>query len=102
MSGNQQVDRAEMKKAAQQIEAKHQAIHQLQAQLNGQISSLKAGWVGNAADAFVKAYSEFDREFEKVKAGLEDIHGKLVQSEIKYSATEAEQAAAANPILGML
>ncbi|WP_203567892.1 WXG100 family type VII secretion target [Aestuariimicrobium ganziense] len=102
MSGNQQVDRAEMKKAADQIEAKHQAIHQLQSTLSGQINSLRAGWVGNASDAFYKAYTQFDGEFEKVKGGLEEIHGKLVDSQMSYSATEEEQSAAANPILGML
>ena len=102
MSGNKQVDRAEMKKAADQIEAKHQAIHQLQTQLNGQINSLRSGWSGQASDAFYKAYTQFDGEFEKVKAGLDEVHGKLVDTQMKYTSTEEEQTAAANPILGML
>lgn len=91
-----------MAKAAGQIETKHQQIHQLQSQLGGQIAALKAGWFGQASDAFMKAYSQFDQEFEKVKQGLDQIHGNLVDSQIKYTATEEEQKAAANPILGMI
>lgn len=102
MAGNQTVDRAEMKKAAEQIDASHQGIHQIQNTLSNQINDLRAGWTGQASDAFYRAYSQFDDEFQKVKAGLEEIHGKLVSSQMKYTSNEEEQRAAANPIAQML
>ena len=102
MAGNQQVDRAEMKKAADQIDSSHQGIHQIQTTLSNQINELRIGWTGQASDAFYRAYSQFDDEFQKVKAGLEEIHGKLVDSQMRYTQNEEEQKAAANPIAQML
>ena len=91
-----------MQKAAGQIEQKHQEIHSLQTTLHTQVEDLRRGWVGQASDAFYKAYTQFDSEFEKVKAGLDDIHSKLVDSHVRYNATEQDMLAASNPILGML
>lgn len=102
MAGNQQVDRAEMAKAAQQIEAKHQALHGVQQTLMGQMETLSGGWSGNAATAFMQAHDAVNKQIDRVQAGLETIHGKLVDSQMRYSRNEEEQAAAANPILGMI
>lgn len=102
MSGQSQVNRASMQTAAGQIEDAHGQIHGIQTTLAGQVNSLRAGWIGQASDAFYGAYTQFDNEFEKVKKGLDDIHEKLVGSQLSYTQTEEEQKAASNPILGML
>ena len=102
MSGQSQVNRASMQTAAGQIEDAHGQIHSIQTTLSGQVNSLRAGWKGQASDAFYGAYTQFDGEFEKVKKGLDDIHQKLVGSQVEYTKTEEESRAASNPILGML
>ena len=91
-----------MKKAAEQIDRAHQSIHKLQTTLSGQINALRAGWSGQASDAFYRAYSQFDDEFQKVKNGLEEIHGKLVDSHVRYTTTEADVKAASNPIFAII
>ena len=63
MSGNTTVDRAEMAKAAQQIEEKAGQIHQTQQNLGNQIQNLMGRWQGNAANAFLRAYQDFDAQF---------------------------------------
>lgn len=102
MSGQSQVNRASMQTAAGQIEEAHGQIHSIQSNLSGQVNTLRAGWVGNASNAFYNAYTQFDKEFEDVKKGLDDIHTKLVGSQVSYTQTEADMEAASNPILGML
>lgn len=102
MSGQSQVNRASMQTAAGQIEDAHGAIHGIQNTLSADVTQLRSGWRGQASDAFYGAYTQFDGEFEKVKAGLDDIHTKLVGSQVSYTQTEEEQKAASNPILGML
>jgi len=66
MSGNTTVDRAEMAKAAQQIEEKAGQIHQTQQTLGNQIQNLMGRWQGNAANAFLRAYQDFDAQFSVV------------------------------------
>lgn len=102
MSGQSQVNRASMQTAAGQVEDAHGKIHSLQNNLSGEINQLRTGWKGQASDAFYGAYTQFDGEFEKVKKGLDDIHQKLVGSQVAYTQTEEDQKAATNPILGML
>ncbi|MGV8846467.1 WXG100 family type VII secretion target [Tessaracoccus sp.] len=100
--GNKSVDRAAMAKAAQQIEAKHQQIHQLQSRLQGQMTDLSSRWVGNASTAFQRGYSQFDTEFEKVKQGLDKIHTALVETQREYVQREEENASTANQIAGLI
>ncbi len=82
--GNKSVDLAAMAKAAQQIEAKHQQIHQLQSRLQGQMTDLSSRWAGNASTTFHHSYSQFDTEFEKIKQGLDKIHSALVETQRQY------------------
>lgn len=91
-----------MAKAAQQIEAKHQQIHQLQSRLQGQMTDLSSRWVGNASTAFQRGYSQFDTEFEKVKQGLDKIHTALVETQREYAQREEENASTANQIAGLI
>lgn len=100
--GNKSVDRAEMAKAAQQIDTKHQEIHTLQTTLRQEMADLAVRWTGRASDAFQQGYRSFDAEFEKVKQGLDTIHNQLVQTNRQYSAREDENLATANTIAGLI
>lgn len=99
MSGNSTVDRAAMAQAAGQIEEKATAIDGVQRNLQGQINGLiGSGWQGNAANAFLRAFTDFDSQFAKVKQALDDIHQKLADTQLKYTSTEDEQSQATNAI----
>lgn len=100
--GDKSVDRAAMQKATQQIETKHQQIHRLQTRLQGQMGDLASRWHGNASNAFQRGYRAFDSEFEKVKAGLDTIHGQLVETLREYGGREDENEATANQIAGLI
>lgn len=102
MSGNTTVDRAEMAKAAQQIEEKAGEIHQTQQALGNQIQNLMTRWQGNAANAFLRAYQDFDAQFGVVQQQLENIHEKLVGSQSTYAQNEDDQQAASNAITALL
>ena len=81
MSGNTTVDRAEMAKAAQQIEEKASQIYQTQQTLGNQIQNLMGRWQGNADKAFLRAYQDFDAQLSIVQQQLENVHQKLVGSQ---------------------
>lgn len=100
--GDKSVDRAAMQKATQQIETKHQQIHSLQTRLQGQMGDLASRWHGNASNAFQRGYRAFDSEFEKVKAGLDTIHGQLVETLREYGGREDDNEATANQIAGLI
>jgi len=102
MSGQTTVDRAEMAKAASQIEEKAQQIHQTQQTLGGNVEQLMVKWQGNAANAFLRSYEDFDRQFGVVQQQLENIHGKLVDTQMNYTRNEDEQQAATNAITALL
>lgn len=99
---NKTQDRAAMAKAAQQVEAKTQEIHALQKRLGGQVQELMVSWKGNAANAFRGGYQQFDREFEKVKQGLDQIHDSLVHTQRAYTVREQENVETANQIAKLL
>lgn len=88
MTSNMNVNRAEMDKAAKQIEARSQQIIKIQKDLYSQITGLMAKWKGNAADAFLGAYNGFDSRFVEVQGELDKIHEKLVDTHINYTQTE--------------
>lgn len=69
-----------MATAAHQIEAKHQQIHTLQERLQVEMTSLSSRWHGQGFLAFQHRYSKFDTEFERVKQGLDRVHGALVET----------------------
>ena len=103
MSGNSTVDRAAMAQAAGQIEDNANAIDGVQRNLQGQINGLiGSGWQGNAANAFLRAFTDFDSQFAKVKQALDDIHTKLADTQVKYASTEEEQSQATNAISSAL
>ncbi len=92
MAGNASVDRAAMAKAVGQIEAKINTITGTQSTLQGQMTShVGSGWVGNAAQAFLRSFEDFNGQFTKVLDALGDIHTKLQTSLGQYGSTEEEQ-----------
>lgn len=93
MSGNTTVDRAAMAKAVGQIEAKVNSITATQSSLQSQISGvIGSGWVGNAANAFLRSFEDFNSQFTKVLNALGEIHTKLQTSLGQYSSSEEDQA----------
>lgn len=100
--GNKSVDRAEMAKAAQQIDTKHQQIQTLQSRLRGEMQTLAGIWTGKASTAFQQGYQRFDEEYEKVKNGLEKIHGALTETLRDYTIREDESEAEANKFIGTI
>ena len=63
---------------------------------------LAAGHEGVLANAFLRAYEDFDRQFGVVQQQLENIHSKLVDTQMNYSRNEEEQQAASNAITSLL
>ena len=99
---NKSVDRAEMNKAAQQIDTKHQQIVALQTRLRGEMQTLAAAWTGKASTAFQNGYQRFDEEYEKVKNGLEQIHSALTETHRDYTIREDENLQEANKFIGSI
>jgi WXG100 family type VII secretion target len=102
MSGNTTVDRAEMQKAAGQIDNASGKIHKIQQDLSGEVTNLMGRWKGNAAEAFLRSYTEFDGQFGKVQQELEGIHQKLVDTQMTYTQNEQEQEAQSQAINALL
>lgn len=75
-------DQAAMATAAEQVEAKHHQIHQLQTHLESRMANLQSRWHGNASAQFQRGYSYFDTELEKIKQGLELIHTALMEDQL--------------------
>jgi WXG100 family type VII secretion target len=100
--GNTTVGRAEMAKAALQIEERAGQIHHTQQKLGSQIQNLMGRWQGNAANAFLRAYQDFDAQLSVVQQQLENLHQKLVGSQSMYTRNEAEQEAASDSITALL
>lgn len=92
MAGNASIDRAAMAKAVSEIEAKINSITGIQSSLSGQITGhIGSGWVGNAANAFLRSFEDFNGQFAKVLDALGDIHTKLQTSLGQYGSTEEDQ-----------
>ncbi|HHT12825.1 MAG TPA: WXG100 family type VII secretion target [Propionibacterium sp.] len=77
---NKSIDLTAMLRASRQVEAKHHQIHNLQNRLQAQMNDLASRWQGSGSPALQSGHRAFDTEFEKVKAGLDEIHHKLVEA----------------------
>ncbi|NLT30000.1 MAG: WXG100 family type VII secretion target [Propionibacterium sp.] len=103
MSGNTSVDRAEMAKAAGQIEESANAIDGVQRNLQSRVQGLiGSGWQGNAAQAFLNAFTDFDSQFARVQQALVGIHENLSSTQMQYTSTEDAQAQSTNAISAIL
>lgn len=96
------VNRAEMQKAVGQIDEAQGNIHGTQSRLKSEVTSLMAGWQGIAASAYLKAYEEFDMQFEKVHQALVGLQEELGQTQRTYTQVEDDQKAATNAIFQAL
>ncbi len=83
---------SELRQAAAQIEATHQAIHTLQGRLTHELGALDARARGAVAQEFIRAFAQCDRELEQVKARLDELHSHLVHSDQVVSPGWAEPA----------
>lgn len=66
-----------MLRAAGQVEASHQRIHELQRRLQSDLPRLAAVLGGGPFEAFQRDYSAFDSQFERVKQELDAVHSSL-------------------------
>lgn len=73
------VDLGAMYLAAQAIEAKHQQIHALQAQLQWQMTIQAMTWSATEAPGIHHGYQQLDTELEKVKQSLETVQSSLAE-----------------------
>jgi len=87
-----------MQKAAGQIDEALGTISGIQRDLGSNVQGLMATWKGNAAAAFLKAFTEFDQQFSVVLSELEGIHGKLTDTQSRYTQNEAAQEEATSAI----
>lgn len=66
-----------MLRAAGQVEASHQRIHELQRRLQSDLPRLAEVLGGGHFAAFQRDYSAFDSQFERVKQELDTVHASL-------------------------
>jgi len=102
MAGESAVNRAAMATAYNQCQDAVDQVKAEQAKLGGFHSEMMGGWIGQAASAFTGAYTEFNADFTKVLSALQEIQEKLVATQRRYTANEAQQTAAANRVQGLL
>lgn len=89
-------DPTDIKQAAQRTDDAATTIENIQKGLYGEINALiGGGWGGPAAREFLKQFRNFDDEFRQVQNSLNTLHQKMVDTEIDYNRSEAEQTDAA-------
>jgi WXG100 family type VII secretion target len=91
-----------MAQAAAQVEAAVGQIRGLQNNLAGAHESMMTGWRGAAATTFTNAFTEFNADFNKVIAALDNLGEKLRASGVNYATIETANQGSANKILGAL
>lgn len=73
----EQADQGAMIRAAGQVEASHQQIHELQMRLQDDLPRLATLLDSGQFVAFQRDYSHFDSQIERVKQGLDLVHSSL-------------------------
>lgn len=73
----EQADPGAMIRAAGQVEASHQQIHELQMRLQDVLPRLATLLDGGRFADFQRDYSQFDSQIERVKQGLDLVHSSL-------------------------
>ena len=95
-------DSALMAQAATQVDSAVGQIRGLQSNLAGAHESMMGGRKGAAASTFTNAYTEFNADFNKVIAALNNLGEKLKQSGVNYTTVETANQGSANKIIGAL
>jgi WXG100 family type VII secretion target len=91
-----------MAQAATQVSTAVSEIQGLQGRLAAAHDSTSAGWQGEASTAFSNAYLEFNTDFSRVIAALNNLGDKLRASGANYATVEQANASAANKISQLL
>jgi WXG100 family type VII secretion target len=91
-----------MAQAASQVDSAVSEIRGLQSQLAGAHESMQGGWKGPASSTFTSAFNEFNVDFNKVIAALDNLGAKLRQSGVNYNTIETANQASANKIVNAL
>jgi WXG100 family type VII secretion target len=91
-----------MATAASQVDAAVGEIKGLQSNLAAAHESLQGGWVGTASTTFTNAFTEFNSDFAKVIAALDNLGAKLRTSGQNYATVESANQSSANKIISAL
>lgn len=102
MAGESAVNRAAMTTAYNELQSAVDQVKAQQSRLSGFQADLQGGWVGDASSAFASAYTAFNADFTKVIQAMQTMQEKLVATEKRYAANEAEQTASAHRVQGLL
>jgi WXG100 family type VII secretion target len=102
VAGTSAHDATMMAQAATQVSSAVDQIRGLQNNLNSSHDSLMGNWVGSASAAFTNAYTEFNADFNKVIAALDNLGVKLKQSGANYTTIEEANRTSANKISAAL
>jgi WXG100 family type VII secretion target len=86
------------KLAAQKIDHSANTIDGLRRHAQRLHDDLRVGWDSDAADAFTTMFHNFDNDFGKVIAALQDMHLKLGQGALKFEGAVQEQTDAVNRV----
>jgi WXG100 family type VII secretion target len=91
-----------MAQAATQVSTAVSEVQGIQARLAAAHDSTTGGWQGQASMAFTNAYMEFNADFTRVIAALNNLGDKLRASGINYATVEQANTSSANKIIRAL
>jgi len=91
-----------MAQAATQVSTAVSEVQGLQSRLAAAHDSMSAGWQGQASTAFTNAYVEFNTDFTKVIAALNNLGDKLRAAGANYASVEEANTSSASKITQML
>lgn len=92
MSGGFTGTPEQFQKAYQDVANTKGAMDQNLNQLRDNIEATRAGWGGDAAQAFQKVMQSFDEKARNLTKALDDIGELLEQSGVKYQQAEEQQS----------
>jgi len=96
------INLANAKTAAGKIDHSASVIEGLERQIQGHAANLRGGWDSTAARTFDDVFTHFIGDFEKIKTALNNMHQKLVHTNIKYETSVQEQHDAVNKVKQLL
>lgn len=91
-----------MRACALDAEAGEAALHDVQTRLTENVNQLRVTWIGQVSDMFYGAYTQFDKEVEEVRRGMEELHSELVGPEITGRGERNARNAVTSPLLDLL
>lgn len=98
MADESAIDLANAKQAAQKIDHSASVIQGLQLRVQQHKDQLRSGWDSTAALAFDDVFNHFNDDFARILKALNQMHEKLVHSNIKYETSVQEQHDAVNKV----